>query len=489
MRRTRVAVIGGGIGGLTAAGLLAKEGHEVTLFEQGATLGGKAQAVTVDGITLDTGPTLLTLPALVRGTFQRLGAMDLLPPFSELEQQCVYRFGDGCGLTVYKEVARTAESAAELRHSERHGVFSFYKEAEAIYRAAGEPYLEAPFEGMAGFMARVARRGVGAVLAGMRLSTLSELAERHFKTDHMRQFVGRFATYTGASPYEASAAFALIPHIERAYGAHHVRGGIGALVEALGQAVRRLGVTVRLNAHARYERESQCGGGYRVGPVGEAEPYDSVVVNADPLGALNREEEPLSLSGYVVLLEVEGRPSVPHHAVLFSHDYRREFEELFGGRLASDPTVYVCNPSATDDTMSPPGRIGLFMMVNAPPLPRSPAEAERAAEAWALNAEQAKGQMLERLATHFPQLKGRMRVLGQRTPVDLAAQGAPGGSIYGFLPHGKFGPFRRPRIRGRTPGLFFAGGGTHPGGGVPLVMLSGSFAAEMASAHLRKVEA
>jgi phytoene dehydrogenase-like protein len=78
-----------------------------------------------------------------------------------------------------------------------------------------------------------------------------------------------------------------------------------------------------------------------------------------------------------------------------------------------------------------------------------------------------------------------MRVVAQRSPVDLAALGAPGGSIYGFLPHGRFGPFRRPRIRGGTPGLFFAGGGTHPGGGVPLVMLSGQFAARMASAHLR----
>jgi phytoene desaturase len=483
MRRTRVAVIGGGIGGLTAAGLLAKEGHEVTLFERSSSLGGKAQSVTVDAITLDTGPTLLTLPALVRGTFERLGALDLLPPFTELERQCVYRFGDGCGFTAYKDLERMADSAAELRPSERRGVLSFYEEAQAIYRAAGEPYLEAPFEGMAGFMARVARRGVGAVLAGMRLSTLHELAARHFKTEHLRQFVGRFATYTGASPYEASAAFALIPHIERAYGTHHVRGGMGALVEALGQAVRRLGVVVRLNTPARYEQEAQ--GGWRVGPAGEAEAYDSVVVNADPLGALRREGEPLALSGYVLLAEVDGRPPVPHHTVLFSQDYRREFDELFSGRLASDPTVYVCNPSATDDTVAAPGRTGLFVMVNAPPLPVSAAKAERAAEAWELHAERAKAQMFDKLHTHFPELRGRVRVLGQRTPVDLAAQGAPGGSIYGFLPHGKFGPFRRPRIRGHMPGLFFAGGGTHPGGGVPLVMLSGSFAAQMASAHLR----
>jgi phytoene desaturase len=487
MRRTRVAVIGGGIGGLTAAGLLAKEGHEVTLFERSSTLGGKAQAVKVDGITLDTGPTLLTLPALVRGTFERLGALELLPPFMELEPQCVYRFADGCGFTAYKDLERTAASAAELRRSEGRGVHTFYAEAEAIYRAAGEPYLEAPFEGMAGFMARVARRGVGAVLAGMRLNTLDELATRHFRTEHMRQFVGRFATYTGASPYQASAAFALIPHIERAYGTHHVRGGIGALVEALGEAVRKLGVAVRLNARARYELTGRAG--YQVGPAGEAEAYDSVVVNADPLEALRREGEPLALSGYVLLLEVDGRPAVPHHTVLFSQDYRREFDELFSGRLANDPTVYVCNPSATDGTMAPPGKTGLFVMVNAPPLPTGASEAERAGAAWELNAERATRQVLERLSTHFPELKGRVRVLGQRTPVDLAAQGAPGGSIYGFLPHGRFGPFRRPRIRGSTPGLFFAGGGTHPGGGVPMVMLSGSFAAEMASAHLRGVRA
>jgi len=483
VKATRVAVVGGGLGGLTAAGLLAREGHAVTLFEGSSRLGGKAQSVKVDGLTLDTGPTLLTLPHVVRGLFERLGAEELLPPLSELEEQCTYRFADGCGFVAYRDVERTADSAGELRPSERRGVHGFYAEAESIWRAAGEPYLEAPFEGMGGFMARVARRGVGALARGMTLATLDELARAHFKTEHLRQFVGRFATYTGASPYEASAAYALIPHIERAYGVHHVRGGIGALAEALGEAVRRLGVEVRLDMRARFTREAR---GYRVGPPGGEEPFDSVVVNADPLDSLGRGGEVLALSGYVLLLEVDGRLALPHHAVLFSSDYRREFTELFGGQLASEPTVYFCNPSATDDTVAPPGKTGLFVMVNAPAMPREPAEAERAAAAWEQGAERVKEQILERLPRHFPSLRGRMRVVGQRTPVDLAAQGAPGGSIYGFLPHGLFGPFRRPRIRGGQPGLFFAGGGTHPGGGVPLVMLSGRFAAEMASAHLRR---
>lgn len=483
MKTSRVAVVGGGIGGLTAAGLLAREGHAVTLFEGGPTLGGKAQAIQVNGIRLDTGPTLLTLPHVVRATFEQLGAEDLLPPFTELEPQCTYHMADGCTFTAYKDIERTAESAGEFRPSERRGVRSFYAEAEQIYRAAGEPYLEAPFESLTGFMARVARRGLGAVTTGMRLSTLDELARAHFKTEHMWQFIGRFATYTGASPYEASAAYALIPHIERAYGVHHVRGGMGGLVEALGNAVQRAGVQVRLNARARWER---MGAGWRVGPAGGEEEFDSVVVNADPLESLGRQGEALALSGYVLLLEVEGRPALPHHTVLFSADYPREFQELFSGQIASDPTVYFCNPVATDPTMAPEGRTGLFVMVNAPALPCEPQAAERARAEWVNHAERVRVQILDRLFQHYPELRGRVRRIGERTPVDFASQGAPGGSIYGFLPHGRFGPFRRPPLRGSAPGLFYAGGGTHPGGGVPMVMLSGRWAAAMAHEHLRR---
>lgn len=474
----RLAIIGGGIGGLCAAGELARAGHRVTLFEGSDTLGGKAQVVTHEGLVLDTGPTLLTMPDTVREGFRRLGAEDLLPPLHRLPLQAEYRFADGRGFTCFEEGERTAASVAPLDAHDAQALPGFYAEAAAIWRAAGEPYLEGPYEGLPDFMARVLKRGPGTVLTGLSLATLDALARRHFRTRALQQFVGRFATYAGGSPYAASAAFAMIPHLERAFGVHHVQGGMGALVSALGAAVRRLGVEVHLGTRAGWQRR---GAGYLAGPRGGEAEFDAVVVNQDPLAVAGRAGEPLALSGYVFFVDVPRRVALPHHLVLFTHDSAREFSELFSGQVPADPTVYVCHPAATDASMAPEGRSGLYVMVNVPAF----ADEARARAEWPAHAQRLQALALERLRAHAPELReAPLRVFGERTPLDLAQRGAPGGSIYGFLPHGRFGPFRRPALTGDAPGLFFAGGGTHPGGGVPLVMLSGRFAAGLAQRYL-----
>jgi phytoene desaturase len=477
----RVAVIGGGIGGLSAAGELAGAGHTVVLFEAQEALGGKAQAVSHQGLVLDTGATLLTLPDTVRDTFRRLGALDLLPRLSRLELQTHYRFDDGRDFLCHQDLDLAAASAERLGAGEGQALRAFAREAEAIYLAAGEPYLEAPYEGMTSFMARVLRRGMSKVVKGLSLATLDELARRHFRTDAMRHFVGRFATYTGASPYRASAAYAMIPHLERAFGVHHVEGGMGNLVRALAAAVARQGVQVRTGARATWAERR---GGFLVGPPGGQDAFDAVVVNADPLAELGRLGEPLSTSGYVFHVGVDRRLSLPHHLVLFSGQYAREFEQLFSGQVPTEPTIYVCHPAATDPTMAPAGRSGLFVMVNVPAY----TDLAAAEAGWPGYARTLQDFCLARLRAHFPELaQATLTVLGDRTPLDLARTGAPGGSIYGYLPHGRFGPFRRPELKGRVRGLFYAGGGTHPGGGVPLVMLSGHFAAGLALRHLRGV--
>ncbi len=487
MKTPRIAVIGGGIAGLTAAGTLAKQGHAVTLFEQTQTLGGKAQVVTSGGFTFDTGPTLLTMPAVVQQTFEKLGAPELMPRIHGLSLHAQYRYADGRDFFCWQDVERTAQSAESLMAGEGAAFHRFVRDAENVYAAAGAPFLEAPYENMAGFLSRVLALGPSRILTGLKLSTLDALAKRHFRSEALQQFVGRFATYAGASPWQANAAFAMIAHIERAFGVHHVEGGMGALVRALATAATRQGVAVQLGARVTWQQQSD--GRFSVmreGAASTAEVFDSLVVNADPLASLGRGDEPLAMSGYVMLLEASERVSLPHHTILFSDAYQNEFAEIFAGQIPSRPTVYVCHPAATDATVAPKNRSGLFVMINAPAFTAADS-LEAVQTRWQTALPALRESLVARLKKEFSELQRvSFTQVGERTPVDLARVGAPGGSIYGFLPHGRFGPFRRPLMRTKTPGLYFAGGGTHPGGGVPLVMLSGQFAAGMAQTFVEQ---
>lgn len=470
----RIAVVGGGLGGLAAAGHLGASGHLVTLFEQAPTLGGKAARFVGGDVTLDWGPTMLTQPSAVRDTFEALGATDLMPRLIELPHHCQYLGDDGSRFDVYADLERTVASAEALMPGEGKALRAFLAHAERIWRSAGAPYLLSPYRGAVDFLIRVTKGHPLEALSLTRLGSLARLAEEYFRTGLLRSFVDRFATYVGASPFEASAIFAMLPHLERAEGVHHVEGGLGALAAALGQALRRLGVDVRTSARVEVERTP---GGFAVG----GETFDAVVKNSDPLLEAARQPETLSLSGYVLLLEVDRRLSLPHHTILFARDHRAEFRALSAGELPVDETLAVCHPVATQATLAPAGRSGLFVMVNTPPLGGARGESFWQAERWAL-----RERLLHRLREAFPELaQARVTVLGERTPVDLEALGAPSGSIYGFLPRGRWGPLRRPPQRGVEPGIFFAGGGTFPGGGVPLVLRSGAWAAGLADAWVK----
>jgi phytoene desaturase len=307
-----------------------------------------------------------------------------------------------------------------------------------------------------------------------------------FRSPYLRQLFNRYATYNGSSPYRAPATFNLIPYVELAQGGWHVLGGMYQIARALERVARRIGVAIRTGAEV--ERIIVRGGaacGVRLAG-GEELRAAAVVANVDPrhvygdlipeaaaeLRRLERLE--LSSSGFVLLLGVDGAyPQLAHHTIFFAGDARREFDAIAGVRVPyADPTVYVCAPSVTDPTLAPAGTTNLFVLVNTAPL--------SARVSWAREAGAYRDLVIGKLERLGLAGLGR-RIIVERilTPADIAARyNAPGGAIYGLASNGPFDAFLRPPQRARRVGrLYFAGGGTHPGGGIPLVLLSGRSAA------------
>ena len=320
----------------------------------------------------------------------------------------------------------------------------FYAEAARLYRAAGEPYLEAPFEGMAAFMRP--GRAAWSVRAARRPADGHARRARAAALPLARAAAVRRA---GSPPTPAplrtrrarpSRSF---PTSSDATGVHHVEGGMGALVRrSAAPRSRRLGVELRLGtapAAAVVARRARALVRRRRGaPLrrGGGERATRSPLTGGPSPSRSRCRATCSCSRPTAAFRSRTTPSASRPTTA------REFDELFSGRLAEDPTVYFCHPAATDPTMAPEGKSGLFVMANAPAIDAAAGDDE-----WAVREQTLREQCLAAARAVVGPGVG-LTVLAERTPRDLERLGAPGGSIYGFLPHGKFGPFRRPRIRG-----------------------------------------
>ena len=488
---SRVVVVGAGVGGLAAALRCARAGHEVTVVEAAASPGGKAGRRELGGFGFDTGPSLLTMPWVFADL---LG--DAAPPFARVEPVTRYRFADGSAVDLSADLP-VALSALEAWSPGAGDDWARFLGVCASMWRASVPFLT----GMPPWPPR--RPGPDDPAPDPRdlarvkpWHTLRTLARSVIRDPRLRLVVERFSTYAGADPRRAPAALAVAGYVEHAFGAWHVPGGIFGLVLALEQAAVSAGVEIRYGVRAerllpRERRTSRSGVhgplsgtfGGRVEGVGTssgAVDADWVLWNGDAaalervLGRRRRVSVPRverSLSGFVTLLGVRGpTEGLAHHTIAFPRDYDAEFDDVFVHRRpVADPTLYVSASSLSDPSEAPEGGENWFVLVNAP--------AGLDARAW----QGYEDHVLARLAAAGLDPTGRVEVRGTRSPVDLEREtGAVGGSIYGDAPHGRLGTMLRPgpHVRG-LPNLLRVGGTTHPGGGLPLVALSGALAARI----------
>jgi phytoene desaturase len=478
-----VSVVGAGVGGLAVAARLAAAGHRVSVFEQAATVGGKLgrhERETAAGtFRFDTGPSLFTLPQVAAELFASTGGggLDLVP----LDPIVRHRFPDGSTLDSTAGDAFAERIAAAFGADAAADWRRLWRRAGRVWAASWRHVLTAPVDGplrMAGLAWRLS--DLAAIAPGR---TLRGLARTHLRDPRLRMLLERYATYTGADPRRAPAALLAIPYAELAFGGWYLRGGLGTLADALLARCEALGVRVHTGAAVR---SIAVAGSRAAGVVledGTRVAADVVVANADalhvfrdllPTPRLARRLGARSLGGFVLLLGVRGRtPGLAHHTVLFPRDYDAEFDAVLGKAPApaADPAVFVT--AADDPLVRPEGHEAWFVLVNA--APQGPVDWHAAAPAHA-------DRVLAVLAERGLDVRDRLLFRDVLTPADLeAATRSPGGAIYGTASHGLTGLLRPPN-RGPVRGLFLVGGSVHPGGGLPLVMLSAKIVADLIGA-------
>ncbi len=498
-----VIVVGAGLGGLSAAIRLASLGVKVTVYEQQSLPGGKAGSEIRGAYRFDTGPSLLTMPYVIEGIFSDAGAdwTDYLR-VEKLEIICNYFWQDGTRLHAYGDPERfAAEVEARLGEPAEH-VLRYLEYARRIHDAASELFLWNSLHDHRTVLSRLFWRQVWRLGRIDAMRTMHQANASFFRDPRLVQLFDRYATYNGSSPYRTPATLNIIPYVEYIQGGYAVIGGIHALPRALEKLAGELGVEIRYEERVDRivtgaQHESRRRSRVRGVEVGSRFiQADAVVSNVDVsvtypqlLGDESSKQlrryrsfEPSS-SGLVFYWGMRGRfPELTVNNIFFGSDYEAEFRSIFNERrLPADPTIYVNITSKMTATDAPDDGENWFILINAP---------YADGQQWAEETARVREVVLCRLSAALDRggagcgtvrMADMIEEEGVMTPEDIQRRTMSyRGALYGISSNSRPAAFaRHPNRSPEYAGLYFCGGSTHPGGGMPLAMLSGRIAADL----------
>lgn len=483
-----VIIIGAGIGGLSAAIHLKHSGLEVILLEQNEMVGGKMMEIQADGYRWDTGPSVITMRPVIEDLFRMCGRRpeDYIE-LSAVEPLTRYFFPDGSRFDISNNLSSTLSAIAKFGSREVEGYLKYLAYAARLHRITGPAFIY----GDPVSLSILRKVPVTDVLYMDGLRTMHQAVSSFVRTSKMRQLLDRFATYAGSDPYRAPATLNVIGHVELSDGVWYPRGGIYTIAKAYARLARELGVDIRLNSRVRriLVREGRVYGVEL--DNGSNITADQVVSNLDVTTTLDQllpdiprvkrswqrlASREYSCSGFIALLGVRKNfAMLAHHNIFFCSDYRREFQDIFYNQVApQDPTIYLAITSKTDQNHAPDGCENWFILVNAP--------ITGSKWNWRTQKHDYLQSVLIRLKQFGVDISAEdIAVQNILTPDDLQRNsGAWKGALYGPSSNSPFSAFIRPHNRSNlVKGLYFAGGTTHPGGGVPMVTLSGKVTARL----------
>ena len=481
-----IIVIGVGIGGLVSALLLASAGESVLVVEKERGPGGKVRQLNVGGASIDAGPTVFTMLPVIEEIFAAAGARlgDYLN-LHKSERIARHAWSQSDQLDLYADFEQSCDAIGDFAGAKAvTGFRRFSREARRLHKALDRPFLRGSKTDPLTLGWRMGWRGFPDWLTLRAYRSLWSALGTYFPDPRLRQLFGRYTTYCGSSPFETPATLMLIADVE-AQGVWAIDGGMSALANALETLARQKGVVFHYGEPvARILAANKKVTGILL-QSGEQLAADTILFNGDPAalgaGLLGADVAPAtrampekarSLSAMVWLAHAKtGGFELGHHNVFFGPDYETEFRAIKAGRLPPQPTAYLCALDRTVPGHRPTGRERLQVIVNAP------ANGDHH-DYTSEERETCTATMLERLSSCGLELEKPLPHI-LVTPNDFATLfPATGGALYGRASHGWAASFLRPGSRTAIHGLYCAGGGTHPGAGVPMAALSGKLASE-----------
>lgn len=485
----RIIIIGAGLGGLSAACRLAKSGFSVTVLEKNEAVGGKVSFVEAGEYKFDTGASLVTMKHVFEELFDFCGRhIENYLSFENLEPICRCFWADGTIFDASQNIEKTEREIEKISPEDARVFKKYLADSKEKYEIAERTFLSKSLNELPELFTP---KNLPDLLKISTLKTLDKHNKNYFKSEKLQQLFNRFATYNGSSPYKTPATFALIPFVEFGLGAWYAKGGIYQIPKALEKLAGELDVEFRFNAEVKNIVVENGAAKGVVLESGELLKSDLIVANADAIetyrNLIKRENRKIytdkklkniepSCSGFVLLLGTNKKfENLAHHNIFFSEDYKAEFGAIFDNkRPAKNPTIYICATSRTDETQAPQTSENLFVLVNAP--------YASSKTNWQKEAKPYRDLIVNRLEKFgLNDLENSIEFEKIITPEDFEKKyRANKGSIYGVSSNGILSAFMRvPNKAKDIENLYFVGGTTHPGGGMPLVLLSGKMACEL----------
>lgn len=492
-QKKRVVVIGAGLGGLSAAIALASEGFAVDLIEKNDKVGGKLNILQKEGFTFDLGPSILTMPHVFEALFTRVGkSMADYVAIEKVEPHWRNFFEDGTVIDLSEDPDYQRHEFDKLGPHTYDEFRRFMAYSQKLTRETEAGYFA---EGLDGFWDLVKFYGPLRSLNFDVFRTMDQGVRRFISHPKLVEIMDYFIKYVGSSPYDAPALMNLLPYIQYEYGLWYVKGGMYGMAQAMERLALELGVTIRLNSEvAGIEQQNTRATGVRL-QQGDVLPADIVVSNMEVIPAMQKllnssaaelqkmqRFEP-SCSGLVLHLGVNRLyPQLAHHNFFYSDQPRKHFDAVFKSHeLSEDPTIYLVAPCKTDPQQAPAGCEIIKILPHIPHLdPEKPLSAD---DYWALR-ERVLAK-LERMG--LTDLRRHIVTEEYWTPSDIEARYYSNqGSIYGVVAdRNKNLGFKAPQRSSQLSNLYFVGGSVNPGGGMPMVTLSGQLVRDKILSDMR----